>query len=242
MMALGQHLGAHQQAGLPFPRLFQKLVQAAPGAGCIPVDAHQGMTGKLLLQYLLQLFRALPQRMQLGRAAGGAMIRQRAFVAAMMADEFPLTIVHGLAGVAAWTVRQPAAAVAGEYRGIAAPVEKHHGLLPLGKGLFQRLQQGGREAALQPLVADVQQLHAGLAGLACAAGQPEPGVAIFHGILQAFQGRGGRAQHHGAAGTPGAHQRHVPGGVTEAFLLLVGAVVLLVHQHQAEIRQGREDR
>ena len=51
-----------------------------------------------------------------------------------------------------------------------------------------------------------------------------------------------RAEHDRAALEPRPHHRHVAPVVAGALVLLVGAVVLLVHDHEAEAGNGREDR
>ena len=97
-----------------------------------------------------------------------------------------------------------------------------------------------REAAVQAFAADVQHAVGRQRGTAGAFLQTGAGVAAAMGVLQRLQRWRGAAEHHRHAQRGGAFHGHVPGGIRQAILLLVGAVVFLVDDDQAEPGEGRE--
>lgn len=59
--------------------------------------------------------------------------------------------------------------------------------------------------------------------------------------MDAFQGRGGGAQDHGAVFQMGAQHGQVPPVVAGGAFLLVGRVMLLIHNHQPQVLKRGED-
>ncbi|MCY1180489.1 hypothetical protein D9M73_209360 [compost metagenome] len=79
----------------------------------------------------------------------------------------------------------------------------------------------------------------------CAAGalvQAQQAVAAALCVVQAFQRRRGRAEQDRHVLQAGAHHGQVAGVVAQAFLLFIGAVVLLVDDDQPRILQWGEQR
>ncbi len=138
-----------------------------------------------------------------------------------------------------------ARALPAEDRGrVAAPVQQHEHLLPplepRADGLRQRLAEHDIGAAVGELVAHVDQRHVRERPVEHAPLDREQFIAARGGVLVTLERRRGRAQDDERAFTLGPHDGHVAPVIARALLLLVGSVVLFVHDDQADRTQRRE--
>ena len=126
---------------------------------------------------------------------------------------------------------------------VAAAVQEQHRLLAALEPLRQRLAQRPRQqrvaGALAPQVHDP---HRGQRPRVHARGQPQQPVLAARGVGQRLEARRGRAQHHRDAEQLRAAHGHVAPVVAQHLALLVGGLVLLVHDDEPEVRQRREHR
>ena len=140
----------------------------------------------------------------------------------------------------------PAAGVAAQHRGIAAPVQQHHGLLAARHAFADGRQQWCRKHRARRLQAHIDQAHLGQAGIgafcAYAAGHGDAAVAPRVGAVPAFQRRRGRTQNHLGAFQPRTVDRQIARRITRAVLALVAGVVLFVDHDQAQPWHGGQHR
>ena len=126
---------------------------------------------------------------------------------------------------------------------VAAAVQEQHRLLaalePLGQGLAQRPRQQRVAGALAPQVHDP---HRRQRPRVHARRQPQQPVLAPRGVGQRLEAGGGRAQHDRDAEQLGAAHGDVAPVVAQHLALLVGGLVLLVHDDELEVRQRREHR
>ncbi len=223
----------------PSATAAERLLQVAAAADHVAVDAHQRRAGKELLQRRLHALRALADRRELV-AALRAGEGQCLFGAAVMAHEPGAGEVHGEPRVAGLAGRHPAAAGAEHRRRVAAPVQEHEHLAAVGEVALDGGHGRRRQPVARSVDAQVDDRDARLAGAPRALGQRQLRVTAGRRIRERLErGRRG-AEHRRHAGALRAHQREVAAGVPESLLLLVGSVVLLVHDDQAERRHRRE--
>ena len=130
--------------------------------------------------------------------------------------------------------------MAQQRRGKAAAVEKYQYLLAGGQGLANGLLHRAGNTAVQRAAFHVQAQEARLFGAASTLVQAQQPVTAGVGVVQAFQGRRGRAQHNRDVFLAGAYQREVAGVVAQTFLLFIGAIVLLVDDDQPGVFHRRE--
>ena len=242
VMALGQHLGAHQQRVFPRPGRRQQPVQFPLAAGAVPVHPGDADVGEQGLEFPLQALRPLPQGADIQPPALGAGRGQGLDQAAVMAPEAMVRQVQGEAGVTVGTAAHPAAVVAGQDRGEATAVEEEQHLIAGGELLAHQPDQDLGQAPAQRLAADVEQADGGMGGAAGPLRELQATIAAQGHVAQALQGGRRRTQYQGATGLLGAAHRQIPSGVAKAVLLLEGEVMLLVHQDESQARQGGEDR
>ncbi len=162
----------------------------------------------------------------------------------MVADELPAKAVIDQPGVAVRAGEAKAAGAAQSQRRVAAAIEKEQRLLAaLDRGLHRAGERRRNEAARRrALAAQIDRLDRRHALAAEALGQRQPPVAAAPRIDFGLQRRRRRRQHHRDAGDVAAHHRHVAGVIVHAVFLLVGLVVLLIDDDQAEIGIGQEQR
>ena len=161
-----------------------------------------------------------------------------------MAYETALEAVIHQPGVAV-RAGQPIAALAAErQRRIAAPIEEQQRLLAALERHLHGLRQPRRHEApgRRTFLAQIDRLDHRHVLAAEALRQMQAPVARAPGVDLGLD-RGGRGgEQHGNLGDVAAHHRHVAGMVMDAVLLLVGGIVLLIHDDEAEIRIGQEQR
>ena len=161
---------------------------------------------------------------------------QRRVVPGLVVDERPLTIGTGL--------HVPAVAAQHD-RGAPASIEDEDRLFArLGvQGAEGRRQRSGQEAALarRELRPQVDDGHAGQLPDR-APGQDDPAIATGTGEPEAVHGWRGRPEDDRGAGQAGQLEGRVARLEPRRSVALVGRLVLLVDDDEADIRQGRQDR
>ena len=246
MVALGEHLRAHQHRRLALLNLRQLGVQAALAAGGVAVDAHHRRAAfdllALLFQQRFQFFRAGAGVGKVGGTAIAAAPWYPVLVAAVVAAQLLFAAVPGHQAVAARAFVLPAAVPAQNHRGEAAPVEEHQRLLAARQGVADRLEGGGQQRPVRGGVAGVEQFDGRRARVAGAAHQAQPVVAAGAGQVQGLQRRGGAAVHHRHRQLLGAPGGQVAGVVAETVLLFQRSVVGFVDDDQAGVGERREHR
>ncbi len=166
VVALGEHLGADQDAGHPAMNGAQELAQGVLARGGVAVDAQHRDVRKQQLQAFLGALGAGPHRTQVELAAGRAMTRRRLAVITVMAAQLTGAAVVGHARIAARALGQPTAVVAEQGRGETTPIEEHQHLLPALQGRAHGLEQWLGQTAVQRATAHVKALEAWRLGAA----------------------------------------------------------------------------
>ncbi len=150
-------------------------------------------------------------------------------------------VKHGVRA-AVRAVALPAAGVAGQHRGVAAPVQQHQALLAARGALGQRRQQRRGDQALLGLVVQVEQAQPRQHRPGDAPWHVQPLVAPLLGGVPALQRRGGRTQDHLAARRARFElrpiHRQIARRIARPFLAFVARVVLLIDHDQAQPRQA----
>ena len=154
VVALGDHLGAHQHVDVARVHARQLLLQRALEARAVGVhagDAHRLAIGLLHVgqqvgQVFFQPFGAAAQRRDVDVAAGRAGARHALGVAAVVAAQRAVDLVEHAVGAAVRAFAFPVAGGAGQHRRIAAAVQEHQGLLAARDALLDRFEQLRREA------------------------------------------------------------------------------------------------
>ena len=255
VVALGDHLRAHQHVHLARMHLGQLLFERALGAGGVGVDAGHArgaaLGGDHVAQQrgelLFELLRAPADGRDVRVAAGGAGKGHALRPAAVVAAQRAVDLVEHLVRAAVRAVALPAAFGAVQHGREAAPVQQHQALLaalhPLGDGG----DQGRREHGAPGLLGQVHQPHAGQGARADAAGHGQAQVAPARVVafrraagVPGLQRRRGRPQDHLGSLLAPAPDGQVARRIAGAFLLLVAGVVLLVHHDQLQARQAGE--
>src|SRR5690606_33668525 len=178
----------------------------------------------------------------IGAGAGYALCE-----AAVVAAQRAVDLVKDPEGAAVGALAFPGAGVAGQHRGVAAPVEQYQALFATRHALLHRRQQRRRERGALGLVVHVHHAQAGQAAAADAPRHFQPRIAPLFARVPALQRGRGRAQDDLAALAAvlrldlGAVDREVARRVARAFLALVARVVLLVHDDEPQARQAGED-
>ncbi len=184
------------------------------------------MSGKMQRRLLGQPLDARPAGGQrVGLVAGGADLRPRLDMAAVMADERGAEPVLDQPCGAVRALEPMAAGAAEGERRIAAPVEEQQRLLA---ALARRLHAGDRllrepPSARRPFAPQVDRRDLGHGRCAEARGEPQPAIAAGLGVETRLQRRRGGGQHDRRLLEPRPHDRHVAGVVDDAFFLLEGA-------------------
>ncbi len=127
---------------------------------------------------------------------------------------------------------------------VTAAIEEQQRLLTGLQRRGELADQWRREKtpALDALAPHIDEPHDRKLGRRMAARQCHALVAAARHIDHGFERRCGRDQDYRDAGQGGAQHRHVAGLVDDPILLLVGGVVLLVHDDQPELGEGEEQR
>ena len=214
---------------------------AAPVAGRIGVEPEHPRRGDQLTDEGFDPLRARSMAGDRHRAAFGARLRDRFGVAAVVTADEVAPAVQDQRDVAVWAEHGRTAGAAAQVRGEPPAVEHHDGLRARTRIVAERAQcLAGRRmerAAAARDVAHVEHLDRGQRQRVHALRQLE---SIELGPALGTRGR--RAGQIDGTGLGGAPAGDRPGVVAGIPLLLVGGVVLLVDDDQAEVAERREDR
>ena len=204
----------------------------------VAVDAHQRRGGKELRQRRLDAFRALADRRAAPCRSAGS---RRAAPVPRRSDgrQARLAQMHGEPRVAGRAGRDPGAAGAEQRRRVAAAIQEHEHLACGGEVPLDRRERRLRESVARRVQAQVDDADARLAGAARAFRQRELRVTAGRGVGEALERRRRGAEHDRHARALRAHDREVARRIAESVLLLVGGIVLLVHDDEAERRHRR---
>jgi len=125
---------------------------------------------------------------------------------------------------------------------VAAPIEEQKRLLAALERALHGLRQLRRHEApgRRTLLAQIDRLDHRHMLAAEALRQMQARVAGAPGVDLGLDRGRRRSEQHGDFGDMAAHHRHVAGMVMDAVLLLVGRIMLLIHDDQAESRVGQE--
>ncbi|MNV28193.1 hypothetical protein D3C71_1193770 [compost metagenome] len=243
VVTFGKHLRADQDARLAFLNGREQLVHRILARCAVAVDPQHRIVREQNRQALLGPFGAGANGAQIDLVALRALARHTFDVAAMVAAQLAVTLVHGHSRVTALALGHPATVMTQQGRGEAAAVEEHQYLLPGGQGLADGLLHRPGNAAVQRAAFHVQAQEARLFGAAGALVQAQQPIAAGVGVVQAFQRRGGGAEDNRNVFLSRPHQCQIAGVVAQTFLLFIGAVVLFVDDDQAGVlhrcEQGR---
>ncbi len=161
----------------------------------------------------------------------------------MVAAQPVLGLVQHHEGGAARAIADPAAGVARNHGGVAAPVQKQQRLLAAFQAQAQRGDHLGGQAVAPAVALHVDQAHARQHRILHGAlAQVEPLVAPRARVVPRFERRRGRAQHDRDAQLVRAPDSQVTRRIAQAFLLLVRRVVFFVDHDQLQVRQRRQQR
>ena len=181
-----------------------------------------------------------------GIAALGAVHRRAGGVAAKVAGHPLLRPVQGEGETAVGTAADVPAGLAEDRRGVTPTVEEENDLLSEfetpGDGHLERGGEPAVRAGTLPLkleVDDADQRHLLTVG---AAGKFQEAVFSREGVAVAFHGGGCAPEDNGASLEASPHHGHIPRMVPGTLLLLVGSLMLLVDDENAEVTEGGEDR
>ena len=220
---------------------LEHFLHGAPGAGRIAIQPHERRIREQALESLLDALGALADRMECLRAIA-ADHRHFGVRAAVVAAQLRRTTMQGHARIAMRAARHPSARVAEQARSIAAPIQEHDHLSPAAKVPFD----GGHGRLGQPLIArvlaQIDEIHTRRPRAAGTLRQHQLRVTTLRDILQSLERRGGGTQDDGHTRALRAPHGEIARRVTEAFVLFIRGVVLLVDDDEPELLEGREYR
>ncbi len=245
VVALGDHLCAHQDVGLPGFERQKSLGEGAPALGQVTIQAGHPGLGQGRLHRFDHLLRAEALELEVGASARRAGAGSRDAVAAIVAQRLPPPVVEGEAHRAVGAHRLLPALAAQEARGPAPAVQEENGLLLLLEAFREGFLEGRAQDGIASGPEDrpaVHDLHLRKASGGDALRETEQRVLALRGVVERLEGRCRRAEDDGRPLEAGAHHRHVAAVVAGAVFLLVAAFVLFVDHHEAEGGQGCEDR
>ena len=127
-------------------------------------------------------------------------------------------------------------------RRVAAAIEEQHRLLAAAPRLLDAGDRARREppAARRAFAPEVDEGDVGQPRRAEACGEAEPAVASALGVEAGLDRRRRGSEHDRRLLEPRPHDRHVARVVDDAFLLLVGALVLLIDDDEAEVGERQK--
>ncbi|MNS74343.1 hypothetical protein D3C72_1078170 [compost metagenome] len=166
VVPLGHHLRAHQDVDLARVDFVEHRLRGALAARGVGVDPGDAGVWKTRGEGLLDALRAPPKWRNIDIAAVRAVMRHWRFQPAVVAAQPALRPVQHEVRRATRAAGEPATAIAGQHRRIAAPVQEQQALLaalqPLLDGVQQRHGEPFEQMALAlPLMVQVDQTHSG---------------------------------------------------------------------------------
>ena len=243
--ALGHEAGPDEDVGPARGEVVQDPVGGALALDHVAVEAAHPEVREPRPDLALDPLRAAAEVPDPGRAARRAAGRDRPRAAAVVAAERGARLVVHERPVAVGARLDRAAVPAQHHRGRPAAVEDEDravaGLrVEAGEGLRERVREQAAVAGRE-LRAEVDGRDEGL-GAGGPHGQDRAPVRAGPGVAHRLDRRGRGAEHHGRARQAGQLQRRVPGLDARRAVALVGGVVLLVDDDQADVRERREQR
>ena len=244
MEALGDHLRADQDVDFPLSEIAKGVGVGVLAAHVVGVHPFDPRLGKSLDQRVLHFFRAAARVFERRRPALGTRVGHAAGKIAEMAAKFFRAAMERQRDAAIRAHLDIAALRTLERRGITPPVEENDGLLVAVDARVDRLDQAGREkdgGFAFFCGANIEHMrHRHLAFLDTLEQFDQPVLALLRVVVR-LERRRGRAKHDRHAFKMTAHNGDVARVIMRRFLLLVGMLVLLVHDDNAEILEGREN-
>ena len=239
VMPLGEHLGAEQDAVVPFADAAQDVLQSSPAAHVVAIHARQRHAGEAHGKLLLQPFGSAANRVE-ARPALFATQRRPAAGAAMMTKEPVAFAVEDHARIAMSAFLRFATVRTHEHGSETAAIEVQQYLRAGVQLLGHRPDQGLAQPVLRRVPIEVDQPRQWRSGAGYLLGQAMPEITPFLNIQQRLQRRRRGSENHGNPLFRSPHHGQVPGLVAETVLLLIGGIVLLVDHDQAEFRARRK--
>src|ERR1700674_109195 len=164
----------------------------------------------------------------------GTMLRNLFLQTAMVAVQAPLGTVEHQIGTAARATGDPAALRAQQHGSVTAAIDEYEALFAAPQALAQRLQHARRDTGFALRLDHA--VHGGkLRRLDGAAGKLQIAVMSGAGAMVTLERRRCRTENDGNAQLLRAEYRHVTRRITQAVLLLEGAVVFLVNDNQPQL-------
>ena len=233
-MPLCDHLRAHEHRRRLGGEALQRGVERTAPLDGVGVEPQHRDAREQLAHGLAHASGARTQARELHRAADRALARRTLREAAVMAAQPPARVQRE-ADVAALAAEALAAAPAVQRGRLTAPVEEEDRTAALVRQSHEPRAQRARER-IEPVVAQVDDLDPRqVAPHACR-------QRCARQAMPALRAGRGRSEHeHGTLETRSLGG-DAAGVVARIVALLVRGLVLLVHDDQADARQGREDR
>ncbi|OPY06491.1 MAG: hypothetical protein A4E68_02413 [Syntrophaceae bacterium PtaB.Bin095] len=212
--------------------------------GGVAVHAGYPGPGKHSLDGFLKLLGSDPVAVDAAAPAGRALKRDRNAHVAVMTDQDALAGMVRQGDGAVQAAEDMAAVQARQERVEAPAVEEEERLLPCAERVRDGLpEHAGKDRHASSLIAfrpHVDDLDRGQGPVLHATGKAQAAVSPSGAVQVALQGRRGRPEHNGSPVKLRLDEGQVPGVVPHAVVLLVGSVVLLVHDDQPQVLNGRE--
>ncbi len=246
VQSLGDHLRAQQDLHLAAAEGVQGLLVAAGALHGVAVHPQYADAGEAGADLGLQPLRAQAAVVDAPEAALGTLGWGRHLVVAVVAEGDLLRAVVRQRDVAMGTLDHGPAGRALDVGGETAAVQQQDHLAALAQRLVHRRVQVAADRAARAarvlVVSQVDGAHRRHRAAEHAAGHRHQSIAARHGPLPALQRGRGRAQHQRHLLDFAAGQGHVAGVVARRGLLLESRLVLLIQDHQAQVRHRGEDR
>ena len=239
---LCHHLGTNKDRYFFLVKLSQnRLVACTHRIRIHPQQRRFRKQRPQLLLHPLGTKTDVPQR----RSAFRTILRRTLGIPTIMTHQAVIGAVIRQIHAASGTLRHKAAIGAQQLAAAATAVEKQNALLTalqIGlQFLIQRLADGG-QVSLPQLLTHIRQDHFGK--LPAIIPLPQQGkmiVAVFGVPRRLYRGRGG-AQYQVTTFCHGAVSGNIPGMVAGSPFRLIGTLLLLIHDNQAQIFQRRKYR
>ncbi|CRM98696.1 hypothetical protein [Pseudomonas sp. 34 E 7] len=167
-MPFGKHLRADQDARLAFLDGGEQLVHRVFARRTVAVHPQHRVIREQNAQALFGALGARADRAQVDLAALWTVAGHRFHMAAVVAAQFAVALMHGHARIATLAFGHPATVMAQQRRRKTAAVEEHQDLLAGGEGLADGLLHRAGNTAVQRSAFDIQAQETRLLGATCA--------------------------------------------------------------------------
>ncbi|MNQ98597.1 hypothetical protein D3C85_1142950 [compost metagenome] len=187
VVPFGEHLRADQDARLALLNGCEQLVHRVLARGAVAVDAQHRVVREQNRQPFFGPFGAGTHRAQIDLVALRALARHAFDVAAMVATQLAITLMHRHARIAALALGHPAAVVTQQGRRETSAIEEHQYLLARSEGLTDSLLHRPGNAAVQRTAFHIQTQEPWLLRAAGTLVQSQQAVTSDVSVMQAFQ-------------------------------------------------------